>query len=84
MSFSDAVSYYVAILYREVFPCFNCNRVHVMSLKPRITILQHPLSIGNVVYMLHFLVRPVVIGLVIDGVTRFKYEGLDVFALRLC
>ena len=27
---------------------------------------------------------PVVIGLVVDGVTRFKYEGLDVFALHLC
>ena len=27
---------------------------------------------------------PIVIGMVVDGVTRFKYEGLDVFDFHLC
>ena len=56
----------------------------MVSLKPRGTILQHPLSLRNIVESLQFRVRPVVIGLVVDGVTCLKYEGLDVFALCLC
>ena len=28
--------------------------------------------------------QPVVIGLVVDRVTHYKYEGLDVFVLRMC
>ena len=56
----------------------------MVRLKPHGTILQNPLILQNVVERLQFLVRPVVIGLVVDGVTRFKYEGLDVFALHFC
>ena len=52
----------------------------MVSLKPCGTILQHPLILQNVVESLQFLVRPVVIGLVVDGVTCFKYEGLDVLS----
>ena len=55
-----------------------------MRLKPRGTILHHPLSLRNVVESLQFIVRSVVIGMGVDGVTRFKYELLDVFSLRLC
>ena len=50
-----------------------------MRLKPRGTILRHPLSLRNIVECRQFLVIPVVIGLAVDGVTRLKYEGLDVF-----
>ena len=56
----------------------------MVRFKPRVTILQHPLSLQNVVKRLQFLFRHVFIGLVVDRVTRFKYEGLDVFALHLC
>ena len=55
----------------------------MVRLKPRDTIHQHPLILRSIVESLQFLVRPVVIGLVIDGFTRFKHEGLDVFTLRL-
>ena len=55
-----------------------------MRLKPRGTILRHPLSLRAIVESLQCQVRPVVIGLVVDGFTRFKYECLDVFALHLC
>ena len=51
----------------------------MVRLKPRGTILQHPLILWSVVESLQFCVMPVVIGMVVDGVTRFKYEGLDVF-----
>ena len=56
----------------------------MVRLKPRGTTLQYPLIVQNVVEILQFLVMPVVIGLVIDGFARFKYEGLDAFALYLC
>ena len=56
----------------------------MVRLKPRGTILQHALSLRNIVESLQFLVRPVLIGLVVDGVTRFKYEGLDVFVVHMC
>ena len=56
----------------------------MVRLKPRGTIIQHPISFRNIVESLQFRVRPVVIGLVVDGVTRFMYEGLDVFHLHLC
>ena len=84
MSFSEAVPYDVTRWYCECFPCFNQYRVHVVRLKPRGTILQHPLSLQKIVERLQFWVRPVVIGLVVVGVTRFKYKGLNVFALHLC
>ena len=56
----------------------------MVRLKPRGTIIQHPLSLQNIVESLQFLVRHVVIGMVVDGVTRFNYEGLDVFYLHSC
>ena len=56
----------------------------MVKLKPSVTILQHPLILRKIVDSLPFRVRPVVIRLVVDGVTRFKYEWLDVFALHLC
>ena len=56
----------------------------MVRLKPRGTIIQHPLILRNILESLQFSVRPVVIGLVIVGVTHFKYEGMDVFALHLC
>ena len=55
-----------------------------MMLEPRGTILQHPLSLRKIVESLQCRVRPVVIGLVDDSVTCFKYEGLDVFVLHFC
>ena len=58
--------------------CFNQDRVHVVMLKPRVNILQNPLRLQSVVESLQFCVRPVVIGMIIDKVTRFKYEGMDV------
>ena len=84
MSFSEDVNNDVAILYLEGFPCFNQDRVHVVRLKPRGTIIQHLLSLRKIVESLQFRVRPVVIGLVVDGVTQFKDEWLDIFALHLC
>ena len=45
MSFSEAVPYDVTRLYLEGFPCFKQDRVHVVSLKPNVTILQNPLSL---------------------------------------
>ena len=56
----------------------------MVRLKPRGTILQHPFGLQSIEESLQFRVRPVLIGLVVDGVTRFRYEGLDVFNLRLC
>ena len=56
----------------------------MVRLKTCVTILYHPLSFRNIVESLQFWARLVVIGLVVDGVTRFKYEGLDIFAFRLC
>ena len=84
MSFSEAVPDDVIILCRESFPCFNQDRVHLVMLKPCGIILRHPLSLQNVIESLNFGVRPVFIGLVVDGVTIFKYEGMDVFSLNLC
>ena len=55
----------------------------MVRLKPSGTILQHPLSLRNIVERLQFLVRTVFIGLVVDGVTHFNYEDLDVFDLHL-
>ena len=55
-----------------------------MRLKPLGEIIQYTLILRNIVESLQFLVRPVFIGLVVDGVTRFKYEWLDVFDLYLC
>ena len=84
MGFSEAVNNDVTRCYLEGIPCFNQDRVHVVRLEPRVTILQHPLSLRNILGSLQFQFRTVVIGLVVDGVTRFKYEGLDVFHFHLC
>ena len=56
----------------------------MVRLEPRGTIIHHTLSLREIVESLQCRVRPVVIGLVFDRVTRFKYEGLDVFALHMC
>ena len=56
----------------------------MVRLEPRGNILQHLLSLRAIVESLQCRVRPVVIGLVFDRVTRFKYEGLDVFSLHMC
>ena len=53
----------------------------MVRLKLQGTILQHPLRLRSVVDILQFFVGPIVIRLVIDGVNRFKYEGMDVFYL---
>ena len=79
MSFSQAVSDYVSSWYREFFPCFNQDRFHVVSLKPLGNILHNPLRLRNFVESLKFWVKPVVIGLVVDGIALFKYESLAVF-----
>ena len=84
MGFSEAVNIDVTRCYLEGIPCFNQDSVHVVRLEPRGTILQHPLSLRNILERLQFLVRPVVIWLVFDGVTCFKYEVLDIFYFHLC
>ena len=84
MIFSKAVPDNVARYYCEGLPYLNQDRVHVVRLKPCGTILQHPLSLQNIVESLQFWVRPVVVGLVADGVTWFKYEVLDILSLHLC
>ena len=53
-------------------------------LEPCDTILHHPLSLLDIVESLQCQVRPVFIGMVVDIVTRFKYEGLYVFAFHMC
>ena len=80
---SKAVPNGVVGWYREGFPCLNQDRVHGVRLKPLGTIIQHPLSLINVVESLQFWVRPIVAGLVVDWVTLFKDEGMDVFSLHL-
>ena len=84
MGFSEAVNNDVTICYLEGILCFNQDSVHVVRLEPRGTILHHPLSLREIVESLQCLVRPVVIRMVVDRVTRFKYEGLDVFVLHMC
>ena len=84
MGFSEAVNNDVTRCYLEGIPSFNQESVHVVRLDPRGTILHHPLSLRAIVESLQCRVRPVVIGLVVDRVTRLKNEGLDVFVLHMC
>ena len=84
MVFSEAVNNDVTRCYLEGIPCFNQDIVHVVRLEPRGTILHHTLRLRAIVESLQCQVRPVVIGLVVDRVTHFKYEGMDVFVLRMC
>ena len=83
MGFSEAVNNYVTRCYLEGIPRFNHESVHVVRLEPRGTILHHPLSLRAIVESLQCRFRPVVIGLVVDRVTRFKYEGQD-FLFCIC
>ena len=55
----------------------------MVRLKPPGIILQHPLILWSVVDSLQFCIIPVVVGIVVDLVTHFKYEGLDFF-LCIC
>ena len=84
MGFSEAANNDVTRCYLEGIPCFNQDSVDVVRLEPRGNILHHPLSLRAIVESLQCRVRPVVIGLVVDRVTHFKYEGLDVFVLNMC
>ena len=84
MGFSKAVNNDVTRCHLEGIPCFNQDSVHVVRLEPCGTILHNPISLRAIVESLQCRVRPVVIGLVVDRVTHFKYEGLDVFALHIC
>ena len=49
MSFSEAVNNDVTRWYLEGLPCFNQDIFHVARLKPRGTILHHPLSPPNMI-----------------------------------
>ena len=50
-----------------------------MRLKPHGTIIQNSLRLRNFVERLLFWVIPIVIGMIVDEVTRFNYEWMDVF-----
>ena len=84
MGFSKAVNNDVTRCYIEGIPCFNQDSIHVVWLEYSGTILHHPLILFAIVDSLHYRVRPIAVGLVVDRVARFKYEEMDFLALRIC